>query len=566
MITPKHRPIRHSIIFLLILILFAHCAKTPDEQPVIVLPHADNGSITLPDNFGALVVADDLGRGRHLTVHDNGDIYLHLQALTDQGKGIIALRDTTGDGRADIVAGYTDVPGTGIELHKGHLYYSDRTHVYRSKLMDGQLLPDENRELIATLVDGIGHMEKPFTFDSVGNMYVNVGSFSNACQQEKRSPRSPGFMPCTELETRAGIWRFKDDQPNQMQEQSMRYATGIRNAVAIKWDFHSNSLYAMQHGRDDLHRFWPEVYTEQQNVQLPSEEFLQIDEGDDFGWPYCYYDHIQEKRLLNPEYGGDGKITEGCEDAKDPILGLPGHWAPNDLLFYNGDMFPEKYKNGAFIAFHGSWNRLGTYQDGFNIVFVPMKDGKPDGHWEVFADGFTGGKRVTNAGKSRFRPCGLAEGPDGSLYVLDSQKGRVWRIMYYPEGVKVALDAIDSDYEDFEEKLDKVDASLLAGKKVYDTYCLPCHQDNGMGVPGMNPPLSQTEWVNGDKERLIKVILNGLDESVEIKGEIYQNAMAPHAFLSDKQIADVLTFVRKSFGNNSSEVTVGEVKEVRSNN
>jgi mono/diheme cytochrome c family protein len=325
-----------------------------------------------------------------------------------------------------------------------------------------------------------------------------------------------------------------------------------------------NKLYALQHGRDDLHRFWPELFTEQQNVDLPAEEFLMVEEGDDFGWPYCYWDPFKNQKLLNPEYGGDGSITERCEGIKEPLVGFPAHWAPNDLLFYQGDMFPERYKHGAFIAWHGSWNRLGHDQAGFNVVFVPMENGKPSGNWEIFADGFKGPQPIESSGEARYRPCGLAEGPDGSLYVVDSQVGRVWRIMYYPEGIKETKGS-EAPASVVEEAPDdtEVSAELAAGKKVYDSYCLPCHMSNGMGAPGMNPPLVETEYVLGDKERLIKVILQGLSEPIEIKGEIYQNVMASHAFLSDQQIADVLTYVRQSFGNDASAVSTDEVSEVR---
>ncbi|MDW7693050.1 cytochrome c [Flammeovirgaceae bacterium SG7u.111] len=102
-----------------------------------------------------------------------------------------------------------------------------------------------------------------------------------------------------------------------------------------------------------------------------------------------------------------------------------------------------------------------------------------------------------------------------------------------------------------------------AGKVVYLTYCAVCHQEDGNGIAGMNPPLTETEWVNGDKTRLINIVLNGLSEEIEVKGEAYNNVMAPHDFLTDKQIADVLTYVRGSFGNESDAVTEAEVAEAR---
>jgi glucose/arabinose dehydrogenase/mono/diheme cytochrome c family protein len=551
------------IILLISIFIFTNCS---DEQgKKVIVPDADNGGILLPEKFAAVVVADSLGRGRHLAVNENGDIYVHLARLTDDNHGIIALRDTTGDGRADVKAGFSNVTGTGIALHDGYLYYSSRTEIYRSPMQPGSLLPLAPVDTLVHMVDGGGHMEKTFAFDGKGNMYVNIGSQSNACMEVQRTAGSPGIDPCVELETRAGIWKFKDNELHQHQDLSLRYATGIRNAVAVSWNDQVNKLFALQHGRDDLHRFWPELFTEEQNVELPAEEFIDIEEGDDFGWPYCYWDPFQHKKFLNPEYGGNGVSTDRCEGIKEPLIGFPGHWGPNDLIFYKGDMFPEKYKSGAFIAWHGSWNRLGHEQAGYNVVFVPMKDGKPSGNWEVFADGFKGPLPISGAGDAVYRPCGLAEGPDGSLYIVDSQVGRVWRIMYYPEGVKQSA-GIGAKTSPTTEKpvQEELKAALKAGKAVYDSYCLPCHMANGLGAPGMNPPLAGTDYVLGDKVRLIKVIIEGLSDPIEINGEIYQNVMPSQSFLSDKQIADVLTYVRQSFGNNASEITIDEVKNVRS--
>jgi len=110
---------------------------------------------------------------------------------------------------------------------------------------------------------------------------------------------------------------------------------------------------------------------------------------------------------------------------------------------------------------------------------------------------------------------------------------------------------------------DPLTASKQRGKKVYDLYCLACHQADGGGVPRMNPPLSKTTYVLGDKKALIKIILNGLDEPIEINGDTYTNVMAPHDFLKDQEIADVLQYVRNSFGNKASLITAAEVKTVR---
>lgn len=105
--------------------------------------------------------------------------------------------------------------------------------------------------------------------------------------------------------------------------------------------------------------------------------------------------------------------------------------------------------------------------------------------------------------------------------------------------------------------------SLAKGKVVYTTYCLTCHQADGGGVPNMNPPLIKTQYVLGDKGRLINILLNGLNEEVEINGDTYSNPMPAHDFLKDEDIANVLSFVRNSFGNKASAVTAGEVKKLR---
>jgi glucose/arabinose dehydrogenase len=185
----------------------------------------------------------------------------------------------------------------------------------------------------------------------------------------------------------------------------------------------------MQHGRDGLQDY--KLFSDSVSVELPAEEMLEVKKaGDDFGWPYCFYNQFAGKKMLNPEYGGDGKKVGRCDGVVPPVAAYPGHMAPNGLLFYTGDQFPAKYKNGAFIAFHGSWNRAPLTQKGFFVVFQPFKDGKPNGKYEVFASGFAGSNAIVSPGDAVYRPCGLAQGPDGSLYITDDVKGMVWKVNY----------------------------------------------------------------------------------------------------------------------------------------
>ncbi len=132
--------------------------------------------------------------------------------------------------------------------------------------------------------------------------------------------------------------------------------------------------------------------------------------------------------MLAPEYGGDGRKAGRCAEKIEPIVAFPAHWGPNGLLFYSGAQFPERYRGGAFIAFHGSWNRAPLPQGGYNVVFVPFAGDRPAGVWEIFADGFAG-PDVSPRG-AEHRPVGLAQGPDGSLYVSDDRGGRIYRISY----------------------------------------------------------------------------------------------------------------------------------------
>ncbi len=260
---------------------------------------------------------------------------------------------------------------------------------------------------------------------------MNVGAPSNACQEQGRTPGSPGQDPCPLLDRFAGVWRFDANQQNQHQEtDGYRFVTGTRNLVALEFNPFSQHVYAVMHGRDQLNSLWPEIYSAQENADLPAEEFLLLKDGADFGWPYCYYNGLQEKNVLAPEYGGDGETIDRCEDKDKPIMAFPAHWAPNDLVFYTGNQFPEKYRQGAFIAFHGSWNRAPEEQQGYNVVFVPFNEELPSGDYEVFASGFTEQENIQNPRDAKYRPTGVAVGPDGSLYISDSRKGKIWKIIY----------------------------------------------------------------------------------------------------------------------------------------
>jgi glucose/arabinose dehydrogenase len=387
--------------------------------------------IRVPEGFEAQVFADGLGRARHIAVRDNGDVFVALREQ-NQGGGVVVLRDAAGDGTADHSVYFGEHAGTGIAIHDGFVYASSDDAIYR------YALPEVPFELApagppATVVDGFpvqrSHASKAFVIDDEGNLYVNVGAPSNACQEQTRTPGSPGQDPCPQLEEHAGLWRFDADKTGQTFADGERYVTGARNIVALDWNPQDGELYFVMHGRDQLHELFPDLYTVEQNAELPAEEFHVGREGADYGWPYTYWNHEIGARVVAPEYGGDGQ-TLAAGDYEEPLLAFPGHWAPNDLLFYTGEAFPEEVRGGAFIAFHGSWNRAPLPQRGYNVVFVPFEGGEPSQDWTVFADGFKGAEVIEDSDDAEFRPMGLAQGPDGALYIADSVQGRIWRVTF----------------------------------------------------------------------------------------------------------------------------------------
>ncbi len=395
-----------------------------------VKPDPTNAGLKLPKGFTAIKAADGLGAARHIAVASNGDIFVKLEKLKD-GKGIYLLHDGDNDGIAEQKFGFGNYIGTGMYLKDGYLYTSSNEEVFRYKLgADNRPLdPDNPEKIITGLISRNEHESKSVTLDNDGNIYVNIGAFSNSCQEQDRATGSIGINPCPVLDSAAGIWQFKIDKQNQTYGDGVHYATGLRNVVGLDWNTTTNSLFVMQHGRDQLHDIFPAMYTDKQSAELPAECMYELHNGSNCGWPYLYYDQNQHKKILAPEYGGDGK-KEYTGNAQDPVVAFPGHMAPNGLLFYTGNMFPERYKNGAFIAFHGSWNRSPEPQKGYFVAFVPFKDGKPSGDWEIFADDFSGGPQFMQPSKAKHRPCGLAQGPDGSLYVSDDSGGTIYRIMY----------------------------------------------------------------------------------------------------------------------------------------
>ncbi len=389
----------------------------------------DNGGLVLPAGFCALVAADNLGAARHAVVAPNGDLYIALQNGAGKPGGVVALRDTQGDGRFETQENFGEGSSTGIALRNGYLYVAKVDSVERWKMTPGQLKPAGPPEVI---VEGLPteheYHDKGLAFDGKGFLYVNIGSPSNACQSHDRQKGIVGQDPCPLLETHGGLWRFDENKLHQKQSDGERFVTGLRQEPAITW--HDGAVYIVMNNRDQLDTLWPGKFTAEENAMRPAEPMYRGVKGDNFGWPYCYYDYDQKKLLLNPEYGGDGKTVGRCSAFTFPVASYPAHWAPVDVIFYNGSQFPAQYKGGAFIAFHGSWNRAPLEQSPSNVTFQPFSQGKPSGKFEVFASNFAGKSPLMNPSDALARADGVAQAPDGSIFITESQKGKVWHVFY----------------------------------------------------------------------------------------------------------------------------------------
>ena len=519
-----------------------------------------NAGITLPQGFCATIFADHVGHARQMVVAPDGTLYLNTWSggyykpePIHPGGFLVALKDNDHDGTSDkeVRFGPTEkegnAGGTGIAIYDGYLYAETNHDIVRYKLEAGKMAPDGKAEVILTGMPTTGdHPMHAFYIDKKGSLFVEMGSATNACEQANRVLHSKGNEPCTEKETRGGIWRYDAAKPGQQFSAAERYATGLRNGEGFSEDA-SGQIYVTQHGRDQLNEDWPELYTPKQGHELPSEVVVALKKGADYGWPECYFDPDQNKLVLAPEYGGDGGKKVGlCADRVAPVAVFPAHYAPNDLKFYDGAQFPKAYGGGAFLAFHGSWNRAPAPQRGYNVVFQPFADGKASGKWMVFADGFAGAHQEPS--RAVHRPSGLAIGPHGALYVSDDIGGRIWRITYVggnpaapveaapeaasqqasaspdalpPEGVhpNAGLEAAGLPVPPGATKDDVALGEKIFHGEVKNGTCGGCHGADLSGTPiGADLMDGQFRWSDGSVDGIEKTITSGVPHPIDHPG------------------------------------------------
>lgn len=348
---------------------------TPSKaNPAQVVPRPPGAGLTVPPGWRATLFAEKLDHPRNLLVLPDGSL-LVAQQRTDT---LTRLVDSDGDGRADRRTTFADgfAEPFGLAFHGQSVWVADTRRVWRLPWQPGADTVDRREPVTETgaLGDDSGHSTRSLAIARDGkHFYVGIGSRANLAEED--SPR-------------ATIQEFTVDGGHQR-----TFAAGLRNPVGLTFRPGSDELWAVVNERDGLG-----------DEMVPDYMTLVINDGF-YGWPYAYLgSHPQ------PDFAA--KAPDKVARTRAPELLFRAHSAPLGLAFAGGD---------AYVGLHGSWNR--SIPIGYFVARVPLKDGKPQGFYEVFASGF-----IVAPGKVWGRPVGIAAAPDGSLYVADDAGGTIWKI------------------------------------------------------------------------------------------------------------------------------------------
>lgn len=357
--------------------VFKPATREPTEARVNSLQTAENIEISL--------FCDGMEKPRMMVVREDGTIY-----LTGRPDKVVMMKDLDQDGRADVHKVVLEKKGAhGLALNNGKLYLVTVNEVYEMDLMEDGT-PGEPRKIIEDLPDGGQHANRTMAFGPDGQLYISVGSTCNACEETRAEN-------ATIVVAEPGTWERKI------------FARGLRNTIGFDWHPQTGELWGMDHGIDWLGD------TEQK------EELNRIEQNQHYGWPYVYG---EGKRNPADEPPKGISYAEFEDSTRMPIMSLPAHCAPLDMVFINSDHFPESWQGDAIVTLHGSWNR--KQPSGYKIVRIHFDDeGRPDRYTDLVS-----GFLVENNTAQFGRVVGLATLADGSLLVSDDSGGMVYRISY----------------------------------------------------------------------------------------------------------------------------------------
>jgi glucose/arabinose dehydrogenase len=356
-------------------------------RPETLAPTADRiAALDAPDGFRVQVFADSLGHARMLAVAEDGTVFL---TAPKEGK-VHALRDGDGDGEAESVETVLEnLPMVhGIAIHGDSIYLAAPGTVWISlRGEDGN--PGEPEVLIDDLPDGGQHPNRTMRIGPDGKLYISVGSTCNACEQ-------------TDPEHATILRAALDGSDREV------FARGLRNTLGFDWRPGTAEMWGMDHGSDG------------RGNEEPPEELNRLREGKNYGWPFAYGDRQVDPLMDDPREGGMTK-EEFAATTEPAALTYTAHSAPIGMEFYRGDRFPERYRNGAFVAFRGSWNRFPA--TGYKIAYIRFENGQP-----VEIEDFVTGFLIENGTAHFGRLAGLAIAADGALLFTDDTNGMVYRV------------------------------------------------------------------------------------------------------------------------------------------
>jgi glucose/arabinose dehydrogenase len=373
----------------------------------------------VPAGFTVELYADNVAGARIMEFAPNGDLFVSQPSQN----AITILRDTNKDGKPDerftfdqgaaparggrggggqggagdgAPGGAAPNPNTGtmvqpfgLAFHEGYLYVGNTNSIVRYKYTAGDTKASGPAEKLTDLPGGGNHFTRNIVFSRDGKkMYVSVGSTNNIDETGNGNER------------RAMIHEYSPDGTN-----FRVFASGLRNPVGLALQPGTNTLWTAVNERDNL------------GDDTPPEYATSVKDGGFYGWPYSYIGGHVDTRVPQRE-------PDLVKRAIAPDVLIPAHSAPIGIAFYTGTQFPQRFRNGLFVALHGSWNRSTT--NGAKVIFVPFQSGKP-GAIEDFLTGFV---VDTNANSKWGRPTGITVAPDGSLLVSDDGGNRIWRIRY----------------------------------------------------------------------------------------------------------------------------------------